>query len=136
MTQHHDSFDRPPPFSLVNSIHLCANCFDMCPHCGLSAAGTSGEERTRAFRPSIRPLDDMRVVQSNIGTGEEDKKEDGRMESVAKEDRKRERRRFNFLIRRSNGAPTEFHSPPCSSSKFRMNVLSFYFVSFIDSSFL
>lgn len=81
---------------------------------------------------------DMRVVQSNIGTGEEDKKEDGRMESVAKEDRKRERRRFNFLIRPSNGAPTEFHSPPpppCSSSKLRINVLSFYFVSFIDSSF-
>lgn len=23
-------------FLRVNSIHLCANCFDMCPHCGLS----------------------------------------------------------------------------------------------------
>jgi len=38
--------------SSVNSIHLCANCFDMCPHC---AASPDAQTHIHA-RGSIRPL--------------------------------------------------------------------------------
>lgn len=61
----------------------------------------------------------------SVAKGNRGKKElRGREGRRGKEGRD-ERRRFNFLIRRRNGAPTEFYSPLRSSSKLRMNGVFF-----------
>lgn len=115
-------FRRSCVVSPLNSIHLCANCFDMCPHCGLPV---EGEERRRAAHArsgghsASGLVTTCGSVQSNA---EEEKKwkrdrEDRLARRREREQRRAEMRRgrFNFLIRADltvRPAPTEFNSPP------------------------